>query len=63
MSSFTMPTTENEVCNSMNELRNKPTELDSVPIVIYKEISKMICRVIKVLFNQSIKLGIFLQCA
>ena len=58
-----MPTTEDEVCNILNQLKNKPTGLDSVPIVIHKEISKMTCQVIKVLLNQPKKLGFFLQCA
>ena len=58
-----MPTTENEVSNIINKFKNKPNGLDSFLIVIYKEMSTMICRVIKVLFNQSIKLEIFSQCA
>ena len=34
MSLYAMPTTENEVCNIINQLKNKHTGLDFVPIVI-----------------------------
>ena len=59
---FAAPTTPNEVNKVITSFKNKASDLDTVPVYIYKSLKNVLCQTIANLFNESLLEGTFPDC-